>query len=66
MIKSKAKTLAKVFTDLVGEKKKEEARKAFNELASFLDSAVSKGVYRKNTAGRKKSRMNLLLNKLGA
>jgi small subunit ribosomal protein S20 len=66
MIKSKAKTLAKGFTDLVEGKKKDEALKAFKELSSFLDSAVSKGIYHKNTASRKKSRMNLLLNKLGA
>ena len=66
MIKSKAKTLVKGFMDLVEEKKKDEARKAFVELSSFLDSAVSKGIYHKNTASRKKSRMNLLLNKLGA
>jgi small subunit ribosomal protein S20 len=66
MIKSKAKTLVKDFIDLVEEKKKDEARKAFVELSSFLDSAVSKGIYHKNTASRKKSRMNLLLNKLGA
>jgi small subunit ribosomal protein S20 len=66
MVKSKAKTLVKDFMDLVEGKKKDEARKTFVELSSFLDSAVSKGIYHKNTASRKKSRMNLLLNKMGA
>jgi small subunit ribosomal protein S20 len=66
IVKSKAKTLVKGFIDLVEEKKKDEARKAFIVLSSFLDSAVSKGIYHKNTASRKKSRMHLLLNKLGA
>lgn len=66
MVKSRAKSLEKGFIDLVEGKKKEEARKALTELASFLDSAVSKGIYHKNTASRKKSRMTLLLNKLGA
>jgi small subunit ribosomal protein S20 len=66
MIKSKAKTLVKSFTGIVEEKKTEEAKKLYTELSSFLDKAVTKGIYHKNTAARKKSRMNLLMNKLGA
>ncbi len=66
MIKSKAKTLVKELIDLVNEKKKDEAKKAYVELSSFLDKAVTKGIYHKNTASRKKSRMNVLLNTLGA
>jgi small subunit ribosomal protein S20 len=50
----------------VSEKKKEEARKAFAEISSFLDKAVNKGIFHRNTAARKKSRMNLLLTKLGS
>ena len=65
MIKSRAKGLVKAFTDLVEEKKKEEAQKKLVELSSFLDSAVSKGVYHRNMAGRKKSRMARLLSKIG-
>jgi len=61
MIKSKAKTLVKDFVQLVGEKKKDEAQKKLTELSSFLDKAVSKGIYHRNTAARKKSRMNHLL-----
>ena len=66
MVKSRAKSLVKAFTDLVDEKKKEEAQKKLLELSSFLDSAVSKGIYHRNTAARKKSRMAKLLGKIGS
>ncbi len=66
MIKSRAKTLAKDFAALVDEKKKDEAQKMLVELSSFLDKAVSKGVYHANTAARKKSRMSHLLSGLKA
>jgi len=66
MIKSKAKTLVKVFVGLVEEKKNDEARKLLVELSSFLDRAVSKGVYHRNTAARKKSRMSHLLSGMKA
>ncbi len=66
MIISKAKTLVKGFTDLVEEKKKDEAKKAYVALSSYLDKAVSKGVIEKNAAARKKSRMSKLLSTLGA
>ena len=55
MIKSRAKTLVKDFVELVEGKKKDEAQKMLVELSSFLDKAVSKGVYHSNTAARKKS-----------
>ncbi len=61
MIKSRAKTLVKDFVGLVEEKKKEEAQKMLLQCSSFLDQAVSKGVYHRNTAARKKSRMSHLL-----
>ena len=66
MIKSRAKTLVKDFVDLVDEKKKPEATAKLAELSSFLDKAVSKGIYHKNTAARKKSRMTAVLKSLGA
>ncbi|MCX7038889.1 MAG: 30S ribosomal protein S20 [Spirochaetes bacterium] len=65
MIKSRAKTLAKDFVDFVDEKKKDEAKKKLVEISSFLDKAVSKGIYHRNTAARKKSRMSAQLAKLG-
>jgi small subunit ribosomal protein S20 len=61
MIKSRAKSLVKDFVQLVGEKKKDEAQKKLIELSSFLDKAVSKGIYHRNTAARKKSRMSHLM-----
>ena len=66
MIKSRAKTLVKDFVQLVDDKKKEEAQKKLTELSSFLDKAVSKGIYHTNTAARKKSRMHHLLASLKA
>ena len=64
MIKSRAKTLVKDFVELVEEKKKDDARTKLAEVSSFLDKAVSKGVYHTNTAARKKSRMHSLLSGL--
>jgi small subunit ribosomal protein S20 len=66
MIKSRAKTLVKDFVGLVEEKKKDEARKMLVEVSSFLDQAVSKGVFHRNTAARKKSRMSHLLSGMKA
>ncbi len=66
MIKSRAKTLVKDFVQLVDDKKKDEAQKKLTELSSFLDKAVSKGIYHRNTAARKKSRMHHLLGSLKA
>ena len=66
MIKSRAKTLVKDFVELVGEKKAEDARRKLTELSSFLDKAVTKGIIHRNTAARKKSRMNHLLGSLKA
>ena len=64
MIKSRTKTLVKDFVQLVGDKKKDEAQKKLTELSSFLDKAVSKRIYHRNTAARKKSRMHRLLGSL--
>ena len=64
MVKSKTKTLVKDLIGLVEEKKKDDAKKAYAQLSSFLDKAVNKGIYKRNTAARKKSRMSLLLNKM--
>jgi small subunit ribosomal protein S20 len=66
MIKSRAKTLVKDFVQLVDGKKRDEAQKKLTELSSFLDKAVSKGIYHRNTAARKKSRMHHLLGSLTA
>ena len=64
MIKSRAKSIIKDFVEQIEGKKKEEAQKKLAELSTFLDKAVSKGVYQRNTAARKKSRMHHLFSKL--
>jgi small subunit ribosomal protein S20 len=66
MVRSRSKTLVKDFLAAVEAKKKPEAEKMFVELSSFFDNAVTKGILHRNTAARKKSRMNLLLNKMGS
>ena len=66
IVRSRSKTLVKDFMDAVEAKKKPEAEKLFAELSSFFDNAVTKGIFQRNTAARKKSRMNLLLNKMGS
>jgi small subunit ribosomal protein S20 len=63
IIKSRIKTHSKSFLDAVYNSSKEESEVKYRELASLLDRAVSKGVYHKNTAARKKSRMYRLLSK---
>jgi small subunit ribosomal protein S20 len=66
VVRSRSKSLVKDFLEAIETKKKPEAAKLFAELSSFLDNAVTKGILHRNTAARKKSRMNLLLNKLGS
>ena len=46
--------------------KKDDAEKEFKDFVSGLDKAVKKGVIKKNTANRKKSRAQLKLNKMAA
>lgn len=43
---------------LVKEKKKEEAKKLLPKAYSVIDKAAKKGVIKKNTAGRNKSRLS--------
>ena len=47
-------------------KKKDEASRLSGELFSKLDKAVKKGILHKNTASRKKSRIQLKINSLKA
>jgi len=63
-IRSRIRGSARKLIELVNEKKKDEAELQYKELTSLIDRAVSKGVYHKNTAARKKSRMYRLLNKI--
>jgi len=56
-IKSQLKTETTKFVDLISSKKPDEAKKQLNVLMSLLDRACSKGVIKKSTASRKKSRL---------
>ena len=49
---------------LVTEKKVDDARKELSDAYQAIDKAYKRGVIKKNTAARKKSRLTILLNKL--
>ena len=64
MIKSAVKTEIKKVRAAVEAGNKEEAAKALLSATSAIDKAESKGVFKKNTASRKVSRLALAVNKL--
>ena len=63
-IKSSVKTAVKKVDSAVAAKDVEAAKAALLNATSVIDKAASKGVYHKNTASRKISRLNLAVNKL--
>lgn len=63
MIKSEIATLVKKFKLSVDANEKETASKLYSEVVSLIDSAATKGVIRKETADRRKSRLALYANK---
>jgi small subunit ribosomal protein S20 len=60
-VKSRVKNMTKVFMQSLSEGSREKAEENFSKLESLIDRASSKGVFHKNTAARKKSQMNRLL-----
>ena len=62
MIKSEVKTAIKKLLAAVDAGDKAQATQMFPEVYSLIDSAVSKGVYKKNTAANKKSGLAKKLN----
>ncbi len=62
MIKSEVKTAVKKFVVAVEAGDKAAATEMFPSVCSLIDSAVSKGVYKKNTAANKKSGLAKKLN----
>lgn len=62
MIKSEVKTAVKKFTAAVDSGDKASATEMFPAVCSLIDSAASKGVYKKNTAANKKSGLAKKLN----
>ena len=65
MIKSRTKTEIKKVTAASAEGNASEARSALSRAASAIDKAASKGVFHRNTAARKKSRLAKMVNKMG-
>ncbi|MCL2209367.1 MAG: 30S ribosomal protein S20 [Treponema sp.] len=63
--KSSIKTSAKKFT-LLAQKKDPQAETALKDMIKKLDSAAGKGIIPKNTAARKKSRMQRYYNSMKA
>jgi len=61
--RDKIKSLLKEVRNLVSQKKVEEAKSLIAKIYQALDKAAKKGVIKKNTASRKKSRILNLINK---
>ena len=64
MIKSKIKTLVKKVEAAVAASDKAAAATALKEAVVAIDKAAAKGVYHKNTAARKVSRITKAVNTL--
>lgn len=64
--KSKVKTLEKSYLAAVKTGKKDEAAAALKAVVSAMDKAAKKGVLKKGTVDRKKSRLAIRLNKAAA
>ena len=63
-IKSRVKTFVKKVLIAVEAKNVDEAKAALQVAYKELDKAVTKGILKKNTASRKKSRLTLKVNAL--
>ena len=61
--KKNVKESFKKIEKLIKEKKKDEAKKVLPEFYSSIDKAAKRGVIKKNTASRKKSRVTKMINK---
>ncbi len=62
--KTRIRSVIKSLNSLISNKKKDDSRKSFLALESELSKAVSKGVYKKNTASRIVSRLSQKLKML--
>ena len=65
-IKSRVKTFVKKVLSAVEAKNVDEAKTALQVAYKELDKAVTKGVLKKNTASRKKSRLALKVSSLAS
>lgn len=64
MIKSKIKTLVKNVEAAIANNDKAAAQAALKVATSEIGKATSKGIFHKNTASRKISRLTLAVNKM--
>ena len=62
--RSTLRTEIKKFIGLVTQANVEKAKEALPKLHKVIDMACTKGLIKKNTASRKKSRLTLALNKM--
>lgn len=62
--KKEIKENIKNFRKLVSEKKIAEAKTLLQKCYKLLDKTAKRGIIKKNTASRKKSRLTLALNKI--
>jgi len=65
MVKSSAKTAIKKVIAAVESGSRDTALTTYRNAASAIDKATTKGVYHRNTAARKKSRLAKMVNKVG-
>ncbi len=63
--KSKLKTLVRQLNQSVEEKKTDQAKKIYPQVARLLDQAAKIGIMHRNTVSRRKSRLARRLAKLG-
>lgn len=61
-VKSSVRTSVKKFVALANKKEVDEASFALKQMIKKIDTAAQKGIIKKNTAARKKSRMQRLFN----
>lgn len=65
-VKSAIRTAAKKVSIAAEKKDEAAAKEALLDMIKRIDTAARKGIVKKNTAARKKSRMQKLVNRLGA
>ena len=64
MVRSRIHTEKRKFLSAVEENDTQTAQQKFADVIKLIDSAASKGVYQRNTANRRKSRLHKMLNSL--
>lgn len=63
-VRSRIHTVKRRFLEFIETKNPDEAQMQFAQVIKLIDLAVNKGVYHRNTADRKKSRLHKMLNSL--